>query len=425
VHIGYVMQEGVEIRRPPFNGPANHVREVVQWLGRRGHQVRVIVRVDGRIWRSDDLASFVPVRARWFDRGPLRLAERAVRRLQSELQLPYAAMFESLRFAQACVQELRGYDLLYERFGWTGYGSGLAARRLGIPLVLEDNGDHLFDLEAKGIAPQGLQRRLSLALARQAVRRAAHVISAGAGWREQFTRRWAFDPDRVTTIENGTALMGMLQREQLRSFSDETDADGHTTFVYLGGFYPWHGVPVLLQALAAARARGARARLLMIGSGDGFADARALASRLGLDEAVRFAGHRAPEEYAPMLASADAGVSPYCGWPEFSGLKVLDYKAAGLPTIASGVNGHPPTLKDGVTGVIVPPCEVEPLAGAMARLCAEPEVRKRMGQAARLEAEALHGWERTAERIEQVFLDVIGRRPAPASRDLVPSRQGR
>jgi len=75
------MQEGVEIRRPPFNGPANHVREVVQWLGRRGHQVRVIVRVDGRIWRSDDLASFVPVRARWFDRGPLRLAERAVRRL--------------------------------------------------------------------------------------------------------------------------------------------------------------------------------------------------------------------------------------------------------------------------------------------------------------------------------------------------------
>ncbi|MGE0461440.1 MAG: glycosyltransferase, partial [Vicinamibacterales bacterium] len=290
MRIGYVMQEGVEIRRPPFNGPANHVREVVEWLGRRGHEVRVLVRVDGRIWRTDDLSSFVPVNVRWFDRGPLRLVERAVRRVQWELELPYAAAFESLRFSQACVQELQGYDLLYERFGWTGYGSGLAARRLGIPLVLEDNGDHLFDLEAKGIAPEGLQRRLSLALARMAVRRAAHVVSAGAGWREQFIRRWGIDQGRITTIENGTALLGMLPREHLRSFGDGAGVHVPVTLVYLGGFYPWHGVPVLLQALAAARARGARARLLMIGSGDGFEDARALASRLGLDDIVTFAG---------------------------------------------------------------------------------------------------------------------------------------
>jgi glycosyltransferase involved in cell wall biosynthesis len=424
VRIGYVMQEGVEIRRPPFNGPANHVREVVEWLRHRGHEVRVLVRVEGRIWRSDNLVEFVPVHVRWFDRGPLRLLERAVRRVQSELQLPYAALFESLRFAQACVQELQGYDLLYERFGWTGYGSGLAARRLGIPLVLEDNGDNLFDLEAKGIAPRGLQRRLSLSLARRAVDRAAHVISAGAGWREQFMRRWGTDPARITTIENGTALLGMLSRDQLRSFTSGEGVHVPVTFVYLGGFYPWHGVPVMLKALAMSRTHGARARLLMIGSGDGFADAQSLASRLGLDDIVTFAGHRTPVQYAPMLASADAGVSPYCGWPEFSGLKVLDYKAAGLPTIASGTNGHPPTLKDGVTGVIVPPCEVEPLAQAITRLCADPASRTRMGQAARLEAEDTHSWDRTAERIEQVFRDVLGRQLEPAGRDLVASSQG-
>jgi hypothetical protein len=246
------MQEGVEIRRPPFNGPANHVREVCEWLSRRGHEVRVIVRVDGRIWRSDDLEAFVPVEVRGFDRGPLRSIERVVRRVQSELQLPYAALFESLRFAQACVQELEGFDLVYERLGWMGYGSGLAARRLGVPLVLEDNGDHLFDLEAKGMAPTGLQRRLSVALMQHAVGRAAHVISAGAGWREQFIRRWRIDADCITAIENGTALIDMLTREQLRAFAGATGSD-EVKFVYLGGFYPWHGVPILLDALAAPR----------------------------------------------------------------------------------------------------------------------------------------------------------------------------
>jgi glycosyltransferase involved in cell wall biosynthesis len=305
-----------------------------------------------------------------------------------------------------------------------GYGSGLAARRLGVPLVLEDNGDHLFDLEAKGIAPRGAQRRLSVALMRRAVHRAAHVISAGAGWREQFIRRWGIDAGRITTIENGTALMGMLARDELRSFG-APGAAGPVTFVYLGGFYPWHGVPVLLEALASARAQGANARLRMIGSGDGFAEAQALAARFGLDEVVSFEGHRKPAEYAPMLASADVGVSPYCGWPEFSGLKVLDYKAAGLPTIASGEHGHPPTLAHGVTGVIVPPCQVEPLAAAIVRLTADPAARVRMGQAARLEAETMHGWEQTAARIEHVFHSVLGQRNASARGNLVPSRQER
>jgi glycosyltransferase involved in cell wall biosynthesis len=423
MRIGYVMQEGVEVRRPPFNGPANHVREVVDWLRRRGHHVRVLVRLEGRIWRSDDLETFVPIEVRWLDRGPLRLAERALRRLQSELQLPYAALFESLRFAQACVQELQECDLLYERLGWVGYGSGLAARRLRIPLVLEDNGDHLFDLEAKGMAPRGWQRRLSLWVMHHGVGRAAHVISSGAGWREQFIRRWGIGADRITTIENGTALLGMLSRDQLRSFSGKAGTQP-VTFVYLGGFYPWHGVPILLDALSAARAQGAAARLVLIGAGDGYAEAQAQAARLGLDEVVTFAGHRQPAEYAPILAAADVGVSPYCGWPEFSGLKVLDYKAAGLPTIASGVNGHPPTLRDGVTGLVVPPCRVEPLTEAILRFSADATARIRMGQAARIEAEAMHGWEQTALRIEQVFEDVLGRWGVTARGQLVPSRQG-
>lgn len=408
MQLAYVMQHGVEIRRPPFNGPANHVREVVESLSRRGHRVRVLAAIDGRIWSSDNLVDFAPVPVRGHDGGPLRLAERGVRRIQSELKLPYAALFESRRFAQACVQELEGCELLYERFGWMGYGSGLAARRLGVPLVLEDNGDHLFDLEAKGTAPMGLQRRLSLALMRRAVGRASHVVSSGAGWREQFIRRWGIDGGRITTIENGTALVHMLRRDQLRSFTDAVPP-GPITLVYLGGFYAWHGVPVLFEALAAARARGANAKLLMIGSGDGLPGAQAQASRLGLNGSVTFAGHMTPEQYAPLLASADAGVSPYCGWPEFSGLKVLDYKAAGLPTIASGLNGHPPTLEDGRTGVIVPPCQPGPLAAAIERLCADAALRRRMGQAARLDAESSHGWEQTAARLEAVFRQVLSR----------------
>ena len=98
------------------------------------------------------------------DAGTRRKMESAVRRVQYELRLPYAALFDSRRFANACTDELQGFDLLYERMSWVSYGGALASRRLDIPLVLENNGDHLADLEAKGIAPRGAQYRLSAAL---------------------------------------------------------------------------------------------------------------------------------------------------------------------------------------------------------------------------------------------------------------------
>ena len=55
------MQQGVDILHPPFNGPANHVREVIQELERLGHTVRVLVRLDGQTWFSDDLETFEPI----------------------------------------------------------------------------------------------------------------------------------------------------------------------------------------------------------------------------------------------------------------------------------------------------------------------------------------------------------------------------
>jgi glycosyltransferase involved in cell wall biosynthesis len=401
------MQLGVEIRKPPFNGPANHVRYVVRELERLGHHVRILLGLDGRIWKTGNLEEFIPVTVPWLDRGPLRLFERAVRRVQSELHLPYAALFESVRFAAACRQELQDFDLFYERASWPGYGGALAARWLNVPLILEHNGDLLADLEAKGIAPQGAQRRLSIALKGYAVKQAAHVVSTGEGHRKQFVERWGVSPNTVTTVENGTTLVGRLKREQLHSFQPHVDSDRIATLVYVGGFDPWHGVSVLLPAFARALAQGAQACLLLIGSGNKLNEARRLVNELNINSAVTFAGHLSPEEYAPMVAKADIGVSPYCGWREFSGLKILDYKAAGIPTIASGQDGQPPTLTHGHTGLIVSPCDEDQLCDAIIRLCADSELRRRMGQAARLEAEQIHGWDHTAAQIEQILTGAL------------------
>ena len=122
---------------------------------------------------------------------------------------------------------------------------------------------------------------------------------------------------------------------------------------------------------------------------------------------MTFTGKLKATDYAPYLAGADIGVSPYCGWPEYSGLKIFDYKAAGLACVASGEHGQPSTLNHGETGWIVPPCDEDALAEALFTLSENAELRRKLGQAARLDAERHHAWRHTALHLEKIFHSVV------------------
>jgi glycosyltransferase involved in cell wall biosynthesis len=91
---------------------------------------------------------------------------------------------------------------------------------------------------------------------------------------------------------------------------------------------------------------------------------------------------------------------------EFSGLKLFDYKSAGLATLASGQDGQPATLQHEATGWIVPPCDENALGLALIRLVDDPALVRRIGRAARIEAEKCHTWRHTAEQLDRIFNEI-------------------
>jgi len=113
------------------------------------------------------------------------------------------------------------------------------------------------------------------------------------------------------------------------------------------------------------------------------------------------------DQLAKCLALSDIGVSPYCGRVEYSGLKLLDYKAAGLPVIASGIDGQPSVIEHGRTGLIVPPCDEDALCEALILLATNPIFRFSMGREARIDAEQHHCWRHTAKQLEWMIEKVI------------------
>ncbi len=407
--IGYLMQTGgPDVREKPLTGPANHVLKVYRELQELGHEMHFLARYDGKIWRSIDLERFEPVFVRRYDQGLRRLIERLVRGVQSRGKLPYFNLFESLRFSEACCQELTNCDLFYERMGWMGYGAGLAARRSKIPLVLEvNNGDFVTELERLGVAPRGFQYDLAVWLMRRAVHRADFSIATGDGHRRRYIEWWGIHPDKVTTVENGSDVVHLLKRDRLRSFSNHVAEDGTITLVFVGAFEPWHGILILLAAFANAASQLPQLRLKIIGSGTLSQDVRNKIDELDIGDKVVLTGQLPVEEMAEHLVTSDIGLAPYCGWMEFSGLKLFDYKSAGLVSLASGIDGEPATLKHGVTGWIVPPCDEEALSKAILLLANNPELRHSIGRSARLEAEEQHSWTHTAHQIEEILYKVV------------------
>lgn len=403
------MQEGApDVRRTAPSGQALHVLEVVHELRHLGHEVGLLARLGGKLCYSGDEGVFTPVRVP-MDEGARRLLEKVTRRLQTELRLPYLALFESFRFAQACRRVFPQCDVFYERAGWMGYGGAIAARAQGIPRVLEMNGDHPDELRMRGIAPRGAQRIASMVAMRFAARKASHVVATGEGWRRRAIDRWGVSPSEISVVENGSAIVGLLRRDQLRSFRPDDTDDEPVTLAYVGAFDPWQGLQVLLEAVARAVAHGADIRLSMFGSGGERSAVLQAIDGLGLGERVHLPGHLPVEELAAELSRSDIGVSAYHGRVEFSGLKLLDYKSAGLATIASGEGGEPVVIQDGHTGYVVRPGDAEGFCEAIMRLAADARVRKAMGRAARLEAEQFHTWARTATRLAEICAMAIER----------------
>ena len=106
--------------------------------------------------------------------------------------------------------------------------------------------------------------------------------------------------------------------------------------------------------------------------------------------------------------SADVFVYPSSYRYEGQPLVLLEAMAAGLPIITCATAGIPDTVVDGASAVMIAPGDIDGLAGALERAALDPELRRRLGAAARRRYLARHTPERFADRVEGLVVDGRG-----------------
>jgi phosphatidyl-myo-inositol alpha-mannosyltransferase len=192
---------------------------------------------------------------------------------------------------------------------------------------------------------------------------------------------------------------------------EEADPGGRSgNVVFIGRNEPRKGLPVLLRAWPRVHAEtGARLRLV----GADPLSVRWLARREGFAlEGIDLLGGLYEDELTRELLEASLLVAPSLGGESFGMVLTRAFSCA-TPVVASNIEGYAAVAEQGETGILVPPGNDEALAEGMIALLSDEDRRRRLGAAAREEAEE-YSWKRIAARLVDIYESLAN--PAPAAR---------
>jgi glycosyltransferase involved in cell wall biosynthesis len=187
---------------------------------------------------------------------------------------------------------------------------------------------------------------------------------------------------------------------------------------FAGSLKPWHGVDLLLEAVARVGDR--RLRLLIVGDGPEGETLRRRAGQPDLTGTVVFTGPVPHARMGDYLAAMDIGVAPYRapGADEgdfyFSPLKIFEYLAAGLPVVAPRLGQIAEVIEDGRHGLLYTPDDVVALAGRLGALSRDPALRAGMGRAGAALVGERHTWSGNAGQVVEIARQLQARRLAGA-----------
>ena len=177
---------------------------------------------------------------------------------------------------------------------------------------------------------------------------------------------------------------------------------------------PHKGQDMGIRALAALARDFPRLRYVMVGEGHDEERLRALARELGVADKVGFVGamrdDELPEAYATSTIYLGASRVDNEIDVEGFGISFLEAGASGIPSVAGDSGGVRSAVRDGETGIVVPPTDLDAIADALRSLLLNPERRKQMGRAARHAVETHYNWDRVARDTREFTYRVVGAR---------------
>ena len=284
-------------------------------------------------------------------------------------------------------------------------------RRHGIPVVYE-----LRALWEDAAVDHGTTREGSLRyqatrmLETYALRRADHLTTICEGLRGEIVAR-GIPKERVTVIPNAVDAQAFrVGGEPDVELRHRLGLDGAAVVGFVGSFYGYEGLDLLIEAFALMQKERPEVRLLLVGGGFQEAALKAQAASLGLQDKIVFTGrvpHAEVQRYYDLI--------DVLAYPRYrmrltdlvTPLKPLEAMAQGRMLVASDVGGHKELIRDGETGFLFPAGDASALARTLSRVLSSKEDWPAVRTKARRFVEAERTWARSVGRYVDIYENLL------------------
>lgn len=288
------------------------------------------------------------------------------------------------------------------------------ARSLNIPVVYEVRAfwedaavDHGTNSE------WGIRYRLTRALESYALKRVDAVTTICKGLRNDILGRGIL-PDKVTVIPNAVNIENFRVGEKPDlKLSADLGLNGKLLLGFIGSFYAYEGLNILLQALPKILSQNPDIRILLVGGGPQEKELKAITRQLQIEDKVVFTGRVPHDQVQRYYNLIDVLVYPRLRMrltDLVTPLKPLEAMAQGKILMASDVGGHLELIQDGETGIIFKSDNPDALAtkalGLLSRYDSWPALRA----SARNFVETERNWQVSVARYKDVYGSLINKK---------------
>ena len=187
--------------------------------------------------------------------------------------------------------------------------------------------------------------------------------------------------------------------------------DGRFVVGWIGRMTGVKRTDVLLQGFRTLREDGVDAVLCMVGDGPDRESVEQLADELGIVRDCLFTGYQ--EDVGPFFAAFDVFV--LTSGNEGTPVTAIEALAAGCPVVATRVGGVPDVVTDGEDGFLVSPAAVDELAGRLADLARDPDLRARMGASGRARMRTRYAVDRLIDDTDRLYRELLAEKGISAA----------
>ncbi|MCA9995473.1 MAG: glycosyltransferase [Anaerolineales bacterium] len=304
------------------------------------------------------------------------------------------------------------YDAIYERYSlWSDVGARLS-EATGLPLLLEVNAP--LRLEA-ALYREVADETLAAAVEQRQFRAATHLLAVSS-WLADYAAEQGVARERIHVLPNGVDPQQFHPAVRGGDVHHRHDLGDKIVVGFVGRPRPWHDLETLLTAVSYLRQTDNRYHLLLVGQMPD--DIEQQLAEHGLSDAVTVTGPVPHRDVPAHIAAMDIAVSPHRSLEHFyySPLKLFEYLACGVATVAANAGQQGAIIRPGDTGYLYPPGNSRVLAAYIRKLANEPELRRDMGWRGAEYVLQAHTWKQNAAAV----VNLLAPSPTPTTAPQLP-----